>query len=983
MTSLVNPSELFPLANHISLTIEDSLPALETGATDEFTQQLTPVTQELLRWWFSDDFTTLREQNFHRGQRDAILAIIYAHEVLNTANLQELYEALTPSALLSQPGLLSELTEERNKYRKYAAKMATGTGKTWVLNALLIWQYLNHRANPADPRFTANFLIIAPGLIVYDRLLDSFLGKRVPEENRREFTSSDIYSNRELFVPNQHRDSVFAFVQSSTVEKHSIGKKLTGGGVIAITNWHLLAGKEDKNFTEELEEENSLVAAGQDIDGKAAAASFIPLTPGTASGNTLDTRDAAYQRGRQMQWLKDLPRLIVFNDEAHHIHAHGTSGEVEWQKSLTSLAQSKDPGLFTQIDFSATPYTEVRGKKRYFPHIVTDFELMAAMRAGLVKSLALDKRSEVAALANDDLDFSAERNERGQVIGLSNGQRVMINAGLGRLRILEEQFAILDPEKHPKLMIMVEDTSVSPLVVDYLLESGYAEEDILRVDSDRKGELGEKQWLPVRDKLFDIDAHKTPKIIVSVLMLREGFDVNNICVIVPLRSAKASILAEQTVGRGLRLMWRGEEYEEAKRENRERIAKRQEPSNYLDVLFIVEHPRFEDLYEELLGDGLITEVGDPNENTKPLGDLLRIELRDGYEEYDFSVPMIQRDADEELETPSIDVTGISPSKFPLDLLLKQIGKDDRFAAHDVEQKTRFGEYRVTGAPFTAAGYNEYLAKIATRIGGSFDRVFNRNGQMSVKPRAGAQVFLQVHRATLMGWIDDYIQLRLFGDIFDPFVDEQWRVLMNTDVIDEITRNIGTELVANLDKNIEVSKAEVLYRTVSEVSAIQVREGSSLEVTKSIYPRLPLAAKYSGLERAFMQMADLDSKVQAFIKIHEHRHTYLQRPYIKDNGMAALYSPDFLVRTADSVYVVETKAQNMLSDSNVQRKLQAAVSWLQNINLLDPSQRDNRNWHYVLLGEQKFYQWRDGNGSLAELLDQAKVYIASQEDEHLF
>jgi superfamily II DNA or RNA helicase len=45
-------------------------------------------------------------------------------------------------------------------------------------------------------------------------------------------------------------------------------------------------------------------------------------------------------------------------------------------------------------------------------------------------------------------------------------------------------------------------------------------------------------------------------VIVSVLMLREGFDVNNICVIVPLRSSQAQILLEQTIGRGLRLMWR-------------------------------------------------------------------------------------------------------------------------------------------------------------------------------------------------------------------------------------------------------------------------------------------------------------------------------------------------------------------------------------------------------------------------------------------
>ena len=63
----------------------------------------------------------------------------------------------------------------------------------------------------------------------------------------------------------------------------------------------------------------------------------------------------------------------------------------------------------------------------------------------------------------------------------------------------------------------------------------------------------------LREQLFDMDANPNPRVVISVLMLREGFDVNNICVIVPLRTTGAKILLEQTVGRGLRLMWRGED----------------------------------------------------------------------------------------------------------------------------------------------------------------------------------------------------------------------------------------------------------------------------------------------------------------------------------------------------------------------------------------------------------------------------------------
>src|SRR5690606_31429447 len=105
-------------------------------------------------------------------------------------------------------------------------------------------------------------------------------------------------------------------------------------------------------------------------------------------------------------------------------------------------------------------------------------------------------------------------------------------------------------------LVVCEDTKVTPLVAQFLMDEGLHEDDVLTVDSGKKAELGEKDWAPLRQRLFDVDHHAQPRVIVSVLMLREGFDVNNICVIVPLRASGAQILLEQTIGRGLRLMWR-------------------------------------------------------------------------------------------------------------------------------------------------------------------------------------------------------------------------------------------------------------------------------------------------------------------------------------------------------------------------------------------------------------------------------------------
>ena len=960
----------FPLAKGLSAVVDPLIPGIVDGTGSKLLDQVTPVTAELLRFWFQQDYCELRELNFHAGQRAAILHIIYAHEVLGTTRLRDLYEAVAPEAML-EGGVLSEVTRDRHDHPKYAAKMATGTGKTWVLNALLVWQYLNKLADPQDPRFSSNFLLVAPGLIVYDRLLDSFQGKE--QDGERDFATSDIYRQQDLFIPDTYRTQVFTFLQSSVVTNTEIGRKVTGSGLIAITNWHLLAGKEDPDFLDDDEVE----APGAEIDPKAAVESFFPLTPGKNAGNALDVLDRRFLRGGPLQALKDLPDLVVFNDEAHHIHEVRKSDEVtdvEWQKSLSEIASTKGR-RFIQIDFSATPYNEVgsgRSKgKAYFPHIVVDFDLKSAMRAGLVKSLALDKRKEIAALP---LDFKAERDEQKRVTGLSNGQRVMLQAGLKKLQILEEQFADADPDKHPKLLVVCEDTNVTPHVVEYLQSTGLSEDDILRVDSGRKAELGPKEWEPIREKLFDVDRHKQPKVIVSVLMLREGFDVSNIAVIVPLRSSQASILLEQTIGRGLRLMWRGDpSIDELKAETRERISKGLEPTNYFDVLFIVEHPAFSDFYDGLLSGGLMVETGDEADTTGATGDLEHVDLRPGYQAYDFEVPVILRDADEELRQPSINPLELSASPYPLDLIIKTVGKGDRFVSHDAETGTQYGDYHVDGGVLTATGYNDYLSRMTTRITEALGRTMTKS-QSKYNENAKFPI-LQAYRPLLTGWLDSYIRHRLFGQEFDPLAEENWRVLLLDDVAHSIAGTFATKLVELQDSQV-VASAEVQHRSLSEVTTIPVRGSTAEEVNKCIYPKLPIPSQGGGLERRFIRWADKDSCIEALAKVHEYRHDFLRRPYLKADGMPAQYSPDFLIRTPFTIYVVETKAQSALSDENVQRKQKAALAWCEQINELPEEQRDGRDWAYVLLGETIVNEWHKKNATVTDLLEYARLRKAS-------
>ena len=955
------------LAKGLTSIVEEACAGLENGDAP-ILDQVSELTAELLKWWFQSEFQDVRQFNFHPGQRQALLNVIYAHEVLKIDTLQDLYQIAAPDVMLASARDSEIIRAGKNAYPKYCLKMATGTGKTWVLQALMVWQILNANRAPDSGRFTKNFLVVAPGLIVYDRLLDAFMGKE--RDGKRDFTISDLAIFQELFIPDAYRDEVFRFVQGAVCPKEDIGRKVTAGGIIAISNWHVLSEEGEPL------EDDDIDAPGQAADPKAIVQSILPLTPGTSAGNDLNVLNRRYERGGILAYLRDLPALMVFNDEAHHIHEFKREGEVtevEWQKSLNLIAEPKG-NRFVQVDFSATPYNEVGtgkdSRKSYFPHIVVDFDLKTAMKAGLVKSLVLDKRSEIGALSNEDLDFKADRDENGNPM-LSEGQRIMLRAGLTKLRKLEADFASLDPDKHPKMLVVCEDTTVTPLVAEFMQLEGLADEEVLRVDSNRKGELKPDEWKVLRERLFDVDRHKSPRVIVSVLMLREGFDVNNICVIVPLRASGAGILLEQTIGRGLRLMWRGNEYDDIKRENRQLIRTGKTPNNMIDILSIVEHPAFQSFYEELIQEGLAAEADDDDQNTSSTGDLISVGLREGYEEYDFAIPFILREQVEELEDTQIEPAALeSFGSFSLAQLKSQLGQGEKFHSEDVQAKTRFGDYRVHGGVMTATGYNDYLARITRRI---TEAVTLTEATGSSKAFANASKFpyIQINRAELAEGIDGFIRRYLFRQDFEPLIDENWRVLLLDPVTEHIIK-VWARAILEAEDSVIVADAEVAHRRMSEVPKLAMREGSSLAVDKSIYLRLPYPSRNGGLEQAFMETCERDASVEAFCKINEQKHTFARLRYIKEDGLPAFYSPDFLVRSGDAVYLVETKGQGQMTSPNVLRKRKAAVAWCDRINGLAPEHRGDAEWHYVLLGEATFYSWRDKGGSIAELLAYAKL-----------
>ena len=925
----------------------------------DFIQKVSPVTQELLNFWNPEDiFAEEREFNFHEGQWQAILNTIYIHEILKLKSVGEIYMSIYPD-LVQQMDLL-DLKRDKYEHPKYCIKMATGTGKTWVLDALLIWQYLNSRHEESESgEYSRNFLLVAPGIIVYERLLDAFLGKR-KEDGSRDFEQSDFRKFEKLFMPPAYKEELFGFIQGCVTQKEEIGKKVTGDGLIAITNWHLL-----------VEEEESIDADSPLDSPDITVKELLPITPGTSQGHSLEELDNQYLRGKELEFLANLPDLVVFNDEAHHLGEMKKSDEVvekKWQEALDKISENKKH-RFLQVDFSATPYIVTgSGQSRvqnHFPHIIVNFDLVDAIKKGLVKTVAIDKRKEFGSIPLEDLEFKAEREGR-QVTSLSDGQKLMLRAGVKKLNILEEEFTKLDSAKYPKMLIVCEDTKVVPLVMGFLKQEGYSDDELMEIHSNKKGDVSEDEWKAIKQRLFDIDRHEKPKVIVSVLMLREGFDVNNICVIVPLRSASSYVLLEQLIGRGLRLMWRGPEYDDTRKENREKLlVKKEEPNSYIDILSVVEHPNFIEYYERVLAGmvGVVTQEPDKN---RIVGDLVRVGLKPNYKDYDLFWIIILQEKEEELLTPELSVEKLEPFPIKLEALKPLVrNKGDTFYSEELTVKTTFGEYTVTADIFTAKSYNSFIQKIVNAV--SVIHVNARGRKQREFP------VMQVNSALIAKLCDEYIRHRLFEEEFDPLKDNNWRILLITQhsIIKHVVSNIAKAVYDSMN-NLKINDAKIVKRYFSEVKEIRIRETYAITAAKNIYEKIAYPSHSGGFEKDFIEFIDADSKVKAFVKINEYYNDFANIIYIRDDGLLAHYYPDFMIKACDQLYLVETKSERDMSNQNVKNKRLAAIDWIDKVNELPPEERMDCIWSYVLLSQNTFEQMKKQGATTCEILEYAKL-----------
>src|SRR3989344_4486697 len=146
-----------------NLPLVRALRSLVKAWRDDGYKGTSETTRRLLEWWFIEDHSLKKGGNFKfwPPQRESIENLIFCHEVLQARSLYQLAQKL--DAKIS-------IDPSTDKWAKYAFKMATGTGKTMVMAMAIVWSYFNAVREGKDD-FTKDFVMIAPNLIVLDRLM--------------------------------------------------------------------------------------------------------------------------------------------------------------------------------------------------------------------------------------------------------------------------------------------------------------------------------------------------------------------------------------------------------------------------------------------------------------------------------------------------------------------------------------------------------------------------------------------------------------------------------------------------------------------------------------------------------------------------------------------------------------------------------------------------------------------------------------------
>lgn len=830
----------------------------------------TETTQRLLAWWFDTDHQVDgRPFAFYPAQRAAIEALIYVYEVKQRRDNRALLEAFAriPERRAAEgatdrggarprrrgragrqgDGGVAEHLLADGDYARYGVKMATGSGKTMVMALAVAWSYLNAVNEPECVGYAKSFLIIAPGVIVFERLHGDFAG-------------GAIFRNYPLIPPEYAAEwsEVRFFMRGDRAEG-------AGGGALYLTNIQQLY-------------DSPAPAAGPkqgNIPGPIAA------ILGPAASDKVEPRDNFVDRIVRRQAL-----VMVLNDEAHHTHDE----ESEWNKTIRRLRERLGGGRFmAQVDFSATPRFN---DGTLFPWVIYDYPLAQAIRDGIVKQPI---RGEIrgageTAAADASVRYAA-----------------YITAAVRRWQEYREQLTPLG--KKPVLFAMLEtakdaDAVGAALQRDYPAEFGGDQLQVIHID--RAGEVSSKDLERARRVVKDIDAADSAvNAVVSVMMLREGWDVRNVSVVLGLRpySAKANILPEQAIGRGLRLMFPGDSGPER---------------GYTERVDIIGTDKFIEFVAELEKlENIAVPVEDLDRQPitivtiHPDADKLAMDIA-----LPSLSPIYARKTDTRQEIAGLDIDALEVEKLPFSL-----------AARDEEKFRYLGLDALTDATLLERIYNLPQPNTCGEVIGYY------------AARIGAEANLPGHFAEIAGKVREFFARRAFGQAVD-LDDNALAAVLARPAVGYLTVLGFLRAIRPLTRQ---EREPVIATPAQRLAQTEPFPWSrpTCPAGKTVFN---LVAADNDFEREFAQFLEAAPDVARFAKLPLRLGFRIQ--YVANTGNLRHYYPDFAAVDGGGVhYLLETKG---LEDPNVVNKDRAARLWCANARRLTGTE-----WRFVKVGQVGF------------------------------
>lgn len=814
------------------------------------------TTLRLFNYWFDEDhlYDDGSIFKFYFCQREAIETLVYVCEILKNPDIIPLIKKFArvrqtkledASGVLFQTAMdgsrqIRRFFDEKNKdgiqdlppenLRRYAIKMATGTGKTLVMAMTIVWAYFN-KIYERNSVLSTNFLIIAPNVIVYQRL-------------EKDFSGGKIFRDYHLIPPEWN------FNLKITLRDQIIG--ISGNNNLVVTNIQQMYETRVNTWK-----------------------------PRNAVDVLLGELNPRGDERSIFNSVSKLSNLIVMNDEAHHVHDEG----LVWNQTLISLNNNLPGGLSLWLDFTATPKDQ---KGTFYPWIISDYPLAQAVEDRIVK----------APIIVHQLDMMDPGDVTGENIIQKYGDWI-INA----FRRWKEHYAFYGKlGKRPVLFIMCTKSSFADRIGKWLIAEkkfNLAEEEVLIIHTDSSGDLTKGDLENARKASRDIDLPSNKiKVIVSVMMLREGWDVRNVTVVLGLRpfSAKANILPEQAVGRGLRLM--------------SGIS-----PDSTQTLEVIGTEAFEDFVRELEKEGVGVEtyrnVPNPPIWIEPI-----LERKS----FDISLPLTKPmffHSYKRFEKIKIsDMAGIRE--------ISRISESHKnvLRMEFATTRTTVGsvEFKQDELPVTSEIITSIAQKAAkeSRLTGQFSRIYPI--------------------------VKQYLQERCFGKAVNLEDNDVKRFLTRTDVQDMISIYLSKKFGEILIEKRKLEFEQEHFK-LSHTQPFSWRRNHT-SASKTIFN---FVSTFNGYESKFAEFLDQRCEdVLRFSSLAE-QFTRFRVNYLSSNGSLKFYYPDFVVvqkkGESEINWIIETKGRIY---ENVEYKDSAIRMWCDELSKL----MEKGKWNYIRINQSE-------------------------------